>query len=105
MNAAWKSARPMHPWMRKPPSEYVAQHVRFTSSPALEIPNDRYLNSTLDMLLDSTILLFSSNYPRQDSDRPTGVFNNVAPEVANRIFRDNAIQFFGDRLGLTPAVA
>ena len=40
LDTNWKACRSEIPWCRKPPSEYVWDHVRFSSQP-LETPEDR----------------------------------------------------------------
>lgn len=103
MDVTWKAARRHHPWMKKLPSEYVRSSVRFTSEPTLEVPNDR-LGTLLDWLHADEVLLYSSDYPHWDSEQPKTVFSKLSPELRRRIYRDNAVEFFGQRLRLPTAV-
>ena len=74
------------------------EHVRFTSEPAIEVPNERYLKQVLEMFNADRTLLFSSDYPHWDSDNPTLVFKNLSEDTRTRIFHSNAIETFGDRM-------
>jgi predicted TIM-barrel fold metal-dependent hydrolase len=101
MDATWKSGRTAVPWVQKAPSRYILENVRFTTQPALEVPNDRYLTQILDMISGADTLLFSSDYPHWDADDPEFPFRNLPADVRRKIFRDNAIEFFGsDLLGV-----
>jgi predicted TIM-barrel fold metal-dependent hydrolase len=100
MDTLWKSARRAHPWVKKFPTEYVRERVRFTTQPALECPNPTYLRQTIEMMFGSETLLFSTDYPHWDSDEPTAVLKGLESSVRQRIMRDSAIDFFGSRLRL-----
>jgi predicted TIM-barrel fold metal-dependent hydrolase len=97
MDETWKSARVLHPWMRRSPTEYVLDHVRFTTQPVIEIPKS-HVPEFLEMVHASEILLFASDYPHWDSDEPRSVFKTVAAPVRERIFYRNALEWFGERL-------
>jgi predicted TIM-barrel fold metal-dependent hydrolase len=99
----WKAARSAMPWIKRAPSAYVDDHIRFTSQPALEVP-DTYLIEVLRMLNASRTLCFSSDYPHWDGEDPLSVFKHAAPELRQRIFRENAIEFYGERLRVQHAV-
>ena len=104
MDATYKAARRHHPWMRKSPTEYVLEHVRFTTEPALEVPVD-WMNKALEMVHGSQTLLYSSDYPHWDSEEPDVPFRTVDEAMRQRIFRDNALEFLGGRLRVVdPAV-
>jgi len=98
LDQTWKSARPSVPYVLKPPSEYILERVRFTSEPAIDVPNEDYLRSILEMMRADRTLLFSSDYPHWDSDAPETVFKNISADLRHRIFWANAVETFGDRL-------
>jgi predicted TIM-barrel fold metal-dependent hydrolase len=100
MDAVWQGLRVEVPWVRRPPSEYVLDHVRFTSEPAAEIPSKRYAEQVLEMAHAERVLLFSSDYPHWDSEEPDVVFRHLDPELRTRIFFANAIESY-PRLSLT----
>jgi uncharacterized protein len=94
MDATWKALRIETPWLQRAPSEYIDDHVRFTSEPAAEIPNHRFVQQVLEMMHAERTLMFSSDYPHWDSDDPETVFQHVDPVLADRIMRRNAIETF-----------
>jgi len=94
MDSAWKGARIEVPWVKKAPTEYVTERIRFASQPAVEVPNQKYLDIQLEMMNASHTMMFSSDYPHYDSDDADQVFTKVSPELKQRIFRDNALSTF-----------
>jgi predicted TIM-barrel fold metal-dependent hydrolase len=74
------------------------ERVRFTSEPAVEVPNDEYERQILEMMRADRTLLFSTDYPHWDSDTPTTVFNRIDPDLRHRIQWANAAETFGERL-------
>jgi predicted TIM-barrel fold metal-dependent hydrolase len=99
LDESWKAARYAMPWVKRAPSSYLGDHIRFTSQPALEVP-DNYVIEVLKMLDASRTLCFSSDYPHWDGEEPRSVFKHASPELRQRIFRDNATEFYGKRLGV-----
>lgn len=97
MDAVWKAARRQHPWMTKSPTDYVLDHVRFTSEPMLECP-PTVLAEYLEMARAADVLLYASDYPHWDSEEPWVAFKGVDAATRRRIFRDNALELFGPRL-------
>lgn len=98
LDSTWKSARREMPWVRSAPSQYVLDHISFTSEPGLEVPTEAHQRQVLDMMNAERTLLFSSDYPHWDGDEPQTVFKNVTPALKARIFRDNAVGVFGERI-------
>lgn len=107
MDAVYKAARRHHPWMTKSPTEYVLEHIRFTSEPMLECP-PHWVDDQLAMMQADRTLLYSSDYPHWDSEEPWVSFKGIDGDLRRRIFRENALELFGDRLRVVdpaPAVA
>ncbi len=94
MDREWKSLRIEVPWVRRKPSEYLEDHVRFTTQP-LDEPDDRkHLSQVIDMLPSDKLLMFSSDYPHWDFDNPTRVFSEFPADLKSRIFAENAREFY-----------
>jgi predicted TIM-barrel fold metal-dependent hydrolase len=95
LDADWRALRRQTPWVKRPPSEYVWEHVRFTSQP-LEEPEPP--SALLDVLAwnhaDRT-LVFSSDYAHWDFDSPVDAFPRLPDPLRRRIFYDNALELFG----------
>jgi predicted TIM-barrel fold metal-dependent hydrolase len=87
--------------LQRKPSEYLAENVRFTTQPLDEPPEREMLWKMLDLMQAERTLMFSSDYPHWDTDDPTTILTSRLPErLRDRIAHDNAVECFGDRLGL-----
>lgn len=84
------------PWLRRLPSEYVRDHVRFATQP-LEESDDpkgvgRLLSSYEGM---EKLLCFSSDYPHISADEPGFVARMLPSAWTDDVFHRNAAEFFG----------
>jgi predicted TIM-barrel fold metal-dependent hydrolase len=79
---------------RRRPTEYLRDHVRFTSQP-IEEPERRDLLRVLEWVDAEHLLLFSSDYPHWDFDDPKQIFGRMPKGARRRIFRDNALELYG----------
>jgi len=73
--------------------------VRFTTEPALECPAE-WLDDAIAMANGSQTLMYSSDYPHWDSEEPWVAFKHIDDGLRRKIFRDNALDFLGERLRL-----
>jgi predicted TIM-barrel fold metal-dependent hydrolase len=94
----WKALRDEVPWVKRLPSEYVFDHVRFTTQPFIEPRRREHLEAMLDILECDRTLLFSSDYPHWDFDNPKRALAWVPESKRKKIFAENAIDTFGSRL-------
>jgi predicted TIM-barrel fold metal-dependent hydrolase len=95
LDSYWKALRREIPWVRKAPSEYLRDHVRIASQPLERPAKDEHLLSILDALDAEHILMFSSDYPHWDFDSPRRAFPQLPDDLWQRIFVDNAGEFYG----------
>jgi predicted TIM-barrel fold metal-dependent hydrolase len=95
MDADWKGLRPQTPWVKRPPSEYVLEHVRFASQPADEPDPPEALGSILEWMHAEQTLMFASDYPHWDWDDPAQTFARLDDTLRTRIMSDNARETFG----------
>jgi uncharacterized protein len=98
MDSFWKSAREDTPWIKRPPSEYVKAHCRFTTQPFIEPAHRRHTAQILDMIDARRTLMFSTDYPHWDFDEPLRISQELPAEVRQAVLAQNAIATFGDRL-------
>ena len=91
----WKTLRCEVPWVKRKPSEYVTDHVRFTTQPLEEPENPKHLLQLLDMFPADQVLLFSSDYPHWDFDNPKRVLSQLSADLRRRIFVENARELYG----------
>jgi predicted TIM-barrel fold metal-dependent hydrolase len=93
-----KGLRDEVPWVRRLPSEYVVDHVRFTSQPLPEPKRREHLHMLCDIVHAERTLLFSSDYPHWDFDSPRHALASLPGEIRQRVRADNAVETFGARL-------
>jgi predicted TIM-barrel fold metal-dependent hydrolase len=99
MDKEWRNFRADLPWLERPPSEIVREHVRFSTQPIDEPAHHRDLWPVLELLRASELLMFSSDYPHYDNDSPMKVANSLLPkEGREAILYGNAKEFFRGRL-------
>jgi predicted TIM-barrel fold metal-dependent hydrolase len=95
------------PWLTRLPSDYVRDHIRFTTQP-LEEPGNRQDFSSLMGLVDGAdLLIYSSDYPHHDFDNPQVAVGQFSDEQRARVFFENARAWYrlDDRLGVAEPVA
>lgn len=94
----WQALRDEVPWVKRLPSEYILDHVRFTTQPFLEPSKPEHLWTMLEIVHGDRTLLFSSDYPHWDFDNPLQALTRVPESMRERIRGGNAIELYGDRL-------
>jgi hypothetical protein len=94
MDTVWRACRSEIPYCRRPPSEYVFEHVRFTTQPLEEPPEDRLLAGALEGLRPWETLCYSSDYPHWDYDEPTQTLRRLPADWRDAVAHRNASAFF-----------
>ena len=94
MDKDWRGARSEVPWLKRPPSGYLRDHIRFTTQPIEEPENRQQLLQIFDMMDAEHILMFSSDYPHWDFDDPKYAFPRLPAALQQRIFCDNARELY-----------
>lgn len=94
MDKTWKELRIDTPWVKEFPSEIIKKNIRFTTQPLDEPENLSHLKHMIEMMDGKEFLMFSSDYPHWDNDMPTRVLNNLDKETKQKIFYDNAADFY-----------
>ena len=91
----WKALRREIPWTTMAPSEYIRQHVRFTTQPIDAPANPKHLGQIVDQLGSDDLLLFATDYPHWHYDEPAGVLPlNLSPERTAKIMSENARSWY-----------
>jgi uncharacterized protein len=93
-----KGLRDEVPWIKRLPSEYVADHVRFTTQPLPEPKRRHHLHVLCEITQAERTLMFSSDYPHWDFDDPRHALTALPAEIRQRVSVDNAVETYGDRL-------
>jgi predicted TIM-barrel fold metal-dependent hydrolase len=104
MDRDWNAVRREVPWLKKPPSEYILEHVYFGTQPLEEPKDPSHLATMMDLCGSDEIFVFASDYPHWDFDDPVrAIPRGIGGERRERIMGRNALALYGDRLGLVPA--
>lgn len=98
MDTNWKALREETPWVKRLPSEYVYDHVRFTSQPFIEPPSPKQVRDFCEMIQVERILMFASDYPHYDFDDPARTLIQIPKEARRAVEAETALEFFGERL-------
>jgi predicted TIM-barrel fold metal-dependent hydrolase len=94
LDTNWKACKSEIPWCRKPPSEYVWDHVKFSSQP-LETPDDpALLVPAIQGLRPWDTLCFASDYPHWDYDEPAQTLRMLPLEWRENVAWRNAAEFY-----------
>jgi len=94
LDTNWKACRSEIPWCRKLPSEYVGDHVMFSSQP-LETPADpSLLAPAIQGLRPWDTLCFASDYPHWDYDEPAQTLRLLPAEWRQNVAWRNAASFY-----------
>ena len=97
MDKRWRELRSEIPWVRRPPSEYVFEHLRYTTQPVDGPDNQEEFVPFLKAMRAEQTLLFSTDYPHWDNDDPFKVFTGLPQDLKRRIYSENALETFGQR--------
>ncbi len=92
----WKGLRREVPWVRRPPSEYIREHVRFTTQPLDAPPTAAQFGQLLDQIGSDDLLMFSTDYPHWHFDTPAEAFpaSAVSETTLRKIMSENARAFY-----------
>jgi predicted TIM-barrel fold metal-dependent hydrolase len=91
----WKALRREIPWTTMAPSEYIREHVRFTTQPIDAPANPKHLGQIVDQLGSDDLLLFATDYPHWHHDEPAGVLPlKLSPERTAKIMSENARSWY-----------
>jgi predicted TIM-barrel fold metal-dependent hydrolase len=98
MDAGWKTARRTMPWVKRPPSEYLREHVLLTTGPGRELPSGDAEQRVVGMIQGDRMLAFGSDYPHWQADAPADILTSLPPEVRARVLHENAVETLGARM-------
>lgn len=93
----WKALRQLTPWLDRPPSEVITEHVKLTMQPLEEPPRRAQLWQILDMFDSGRMLMFSTDYPHWDGDTPDFAGGAIPEPIRSRVMGQNACDLYGIR--------
>lgn len=95
LDRRWEALRPEVPHVTRRPSEYIAEHVFFSTQPIEGIDTRRELHPILEWLGADRRLMFSSDYPHYDYDAPEWVEPRLPEAVRERVLSATALELYG----------
>jgi predicted TIM-barrel fold metal-dependent hydrolase len=94
LDQQWARMRDEVPECKRPPSEYIREHIWFTTQPMEEPEHADHLRDTLNWIGWNRVM-FATDYPHWDYDDPRHAFPIRLSDAEHAmIFRDNAIQLY-----------
>ncbi len=94
INKKWKGLRREIPWVDRPATELIRQHVRFSTAP-MDAGPPQHMRQVLEWFGTDDILMYASDYPHDHGDQldallavmPEAMRANVMSETARRWYR------------------
>ncbi|BAB54605.1 mlr9221 (plasmid) [Mesorhizobium japonicum MAFF 303099] len=90
-NKQWRGVRSETPWLTRPPSEIIREHVRLTVQPFDAPPTDGQVQTIIDQIGSDEMLLFSTDYPHWHFDGTDAVPQGLSHESLSKMLADNAL--------------
>ncbi|MGB8403944.1 MAG: amidohydrolase family protein [Mycobacterium sp.] len=94
MDRIWEARKHDLPLVRRRPSDYVREHVRFTTQPIEEVDVTPF-REYVDMMDMAENLMFSTDYPHWSYDSPDWAINRFPRDQRDRVMRRNAMELYG----------
>jgi hypothetical protein len=99
LDGCWKVLKDEVPELKRPPSEYVREHVYFSAQPMEQPDKPEHFLQLIEHFGYDDRIFFASGYPDHDFDSPEGALPVRLPEeLAHKIFYANAHALHADRL-------
>jgi predicted TIM-barrel fold metal-dependent hydrolase len=95
LDMEYREHREEVPWLTRQPSEYVRDHVRFTTQPVEEARRPKDYVTLMSLVDGADLLLYSSDYPHHDFDNPQVIVNIFPEDWRERVFFANACAWYG----------
>jgi predicted TIM-barrel fold metal-dependent hydrolase len=87
----WRNLRRLVPWVKRPPSEYIREHVRFTILPLDAPPDRQQVLEVIAQLGSEDLLLYATDYPHLHAADPEQDLLAALPApLARKIRLENA---------------
>jgi hypothetical protein len=94
MDKEWKGLRSEIPWVKRPPSDYVREHMRFTLQP-VEAADAVEFEQLVEHMGSEDLLMFSTDFPHWHFDAPHKALPAGLPDgLRRRILSENARAFY-----------
>lgn len=94
LDSDWRALRDQTPWVKRPPSEYVFEHCRFTSQPMEQAERPGQLLTVFEWAKAEQTLMFATDYPHWDFDSPELSLPAMPDDMRRRVMLENARETF-----------
>jgi predicted TIM-barrel fold metal-dependent hydrolase len=95
LDEAWAQLREDVPHLTRPPSEYLREHVWFTTQPVEEPDDPRQLETALRHVGMDDRIMFASDYPHWDFDSPRQAPKLFPAALRRDVMGSNACRLYG----------
>lgn len=87
----WKGLRSNTPWVKRPPSDYMREHMRLTVQPVGAPPDLSFIVQTIEQMESENMLMFATDYPHWHVDSDEAIWPFELPEpLHSNIWSENA---------------
>jgi predicted TIM-barrel fold metal-dependent hydrolase len=90
----WMALRQTTPWLDRPPSTVIADHILLTTQPIEEPEQSQHFTAMLDMFDAGRMLMFSSDYPHWDGDTPDFAARPFPAALRARVMSETARELY-----------
>ncbi len=90
----WKALRQTTPWLVRPPSDYVRDHILLTTQPIEEPPRTEDLKAILGMFDVEKMVMFASDFPHWDGDTPDFAARAFPAAARPRVLGETARELY-----------
>ena len=95
LDKEWRGLRRDIPWVKRPPSDYIRQHIRLTLQPVDAPPSPGQLLEVIGQLDSDEMLMFATDHPHWHFDRLEEAFpTGLSESLARRVLAENARAFY-----------
>jgi predicted TIM-barrel fold metal-dependent hydrolase len=98
LDASWRVLKDEVPDLKRKPSEYVADHIWFTSQPMEEFEKDEWWGDVFGQAESAGLgdhFMFSTDYPHWDFDSPEDSLPKLPPERLEHLLWGSASELYG----------
>ena len=90
IDKCWKGLRDDFPWVERPPSEYVRDHMFVVADRLDEPAIPAHVETMLEMAWGEDVIMYGSNYPRWNRHEPTDGFPDIDERLRDAILGETA---------------
>jgi predicted TIM-barrel fold metal-dependent hydrolase len=93
LNKKWKGLRREIPWVNRPPTQIIRDHIRFSTTP-VDMGPPAHMKQILDWLGSEDMLMFASDYPHLHADDMDALLAIMSPAMRANVMADTARRWY-----------